>query len=166
MDLRRMAGEAGANDAAVLSDDLQAVWGRKREFVPIALASSPATTIMKLSVLPTRIAEMLERAAVEGENVGLRCVALARGVGVVYFAVLPPDAGEDSRTKISSATGRIAAACSELGGNSTIPWCPAKWKSSLAVWGPERADFAQMKKLKTVFDPCGIFAPGRFAGGL
>ena len=109
---------------------------------------------------------MLERAVAESENVGLRWVALARGVGIVYFALLPPDASEDSRTKVSSATARIAAACSELGGNSTIPWCPAKWKSSLAVWGPERADFAQMKKLKTVFDPRRIFAPGRFAGGL
>ncbi|MGC1688056.1 MAG: FAD-binding oxidoreductase, partial [Candidatus Acidiferrales bacterium] len=166
MDLRRMADEAGATGAAVLSDDLRAAWVRKREFIPIALASSTATTIMKLSVLPTRIAEMLERGAAEAARAGLRWVALARGVGVIYFALLPPGASEDSRTKVSSATARIAAACSEFAGNSTIPWCPAKWKSSLAVWGPERADFAQMKKLKTVFDPRGIFAPGRFAGGL
>jgi FAD/FMN-containing dehydrogenase len=109
---------------------------------------------------------MLGRAAGEGENVGLRCVALARGVGVIYFALLPPDGSNDSRTKVSGATARIAAACSEFGGNSTIPWCPAKWKSFLAVWGPERADFTEMKKLKTVFDPRRIFAPGRFAGGL
>jgi glycolate oxidase FAD binding subunit len=166
MDLRQMADEAGATEIAVLFHDLPAAWGRKREFVPIALASSPATTIMKLCVLPTRIAEMLGRAAGEGENVGLRCVALARGVGVIYFALLPPDGSNDSRTKVSGATARIAAACSEFGGNSTIPWCPAKWKSFLAVWGPERADFTEMKKLKTVFDPRRIFAPGRFAGGL
>ncbi len=165
-DLQRMAAEAGATDVAFLSDDLRAAWGRKREFIPIALASSPATTIMKLSVLPTRIAEMLERSAAECENVDLPCVAIARGVGVIYFVLLPPDASEDSRTKVSGATARIAAACAELGGNATIPWCPSKWKTSLAIWGPERADFAQMKKLKTVFDPCGIFAPGRFAGGL
>jgi FAD/FMN-containing dehydrogenase len=166
MDLRRMAEEAGATDAAVLSDDLRAAWGRKREFIPIALASSPATTIMKLGVLPRRIAEMLKRGAAETASAGLRWVALARGVGVIYFALLPPDGSEDSRSRISGATARIAAACSELGGNTTIPWCPANWKKSLAVWGPERADFAQMKKLKTVFDPRGIFAPGRFAGGL
>ena len=166
MDLRRMAGEANATDVTLLADDLPAAWGRMREFIPIALASSPATTIMKLSVLPTRIAEMLERGSAEAARAGLRSVALARGVGVVYFALLPPGASEDSRSKISGATARIAAACSELGGNSTIPWRPAKWKSSLAVWGPERADFAQMRKLKTVFDPRGIFAPGRFAGGL
>jgi len=165
-DLRRMAEDAGAIDIVMLSDDLQAAWGRMREFVPIALASSPATTIMKLSVLPTRIAEMLERGAAEAARAGLRWVALARGVGVIYFALLPSDASENSRTEVSGAAARIAAACSEFGGNFTVPWCPAKWKSSLAVWGPERADFAQMKKLKTVFDPCGIFAPGRFGGGL
>jgi glycolate oxidase FAD binding subunit len=165
-DLRKMADEVGAIDVAMLSDDLGGAWGRKREFIPIALASSPATTIMKLSALPTRLAEMIGRGAAEAESEGLRWVATARGVGVVYFALLPADVSDDSRRKVSGASQRITMACGELGGNVSIPWCPSKWKTSLAVWGPERADFAQMKKLKSVFDPCGIFAPGRFAGDL
>ena len=40
-------------------DDIPGVFGRKREFIPIALASSPATTIVKMSVLPTRMQELL-----------------------------------------------------------------------------------------------------------
>ena len=48
----------------------------------------------------------------------------------------------------------------------TIPWCPSEWKSALKVWGPERHDLAQMQKVKKVFDPLGIFSPGRFIGGI
>jgi len=57
-------------------------------------------------------------------------------------------------------------ACAALGGHATIPWCPTEWKSALKVWGLPRADFAQMLKLKKVFDPAGVFSPGRFVGGI
>ena len=36
-------------------------------------------------------------------------VALARGVGVIYFALLPSDASENSRTEVSGAAARIAS---------------------------------------------------------
>jgi FAD/FMN-containing dehydrogenase len=36
----------------------------------------------------------------------------------------------------------------------------------LKVWGLPRADFAQMLKLKKVFDPAGVLSPGRFVGGI
>jgi len=166
VELRRMAKGAGAIDATVLTEDLPGVWSRKREFIPIALASSAGSTILKLSVLPTRMVEMLERGDKESEASGIRHVAMARGVGVIYFVLLPPDDGEDSRGKVCAAAQRIVAVCSEFGGNSMIPWCPTKWKSSLPVWGHERGGIAQMKKLASVFDPHGILAPGRFAGGL
>jgi glycolate oxidase FAD binding subunit len=56
--------------------------------------------------------------------------------------------------------------CAGLGGNATIPWSPAEWKSSLKVCGLERRDIDQMRKLKRLFDPSGILSPGRFVGGL
>jgi glycolate oxidase FAD binding subunit len=163
-ELRRIT--KAAVEVAVLSGELPGMWSRTREFIPIALAASPATTIVKASVLPTRIAELMQRAATESEAQGIRCVAMARGLGIIYFALLPPNAGEESRAKVSTAARRIVAACSEIGGNSAIPWCSSRWKTSLPVWGPEHADLLQMKKLKSIFDPRGIFAPGRFVGGL
>jgi glycolate oxidase FAD binding subunit len=165
-ELRRMADEAGASRAEIVSGDLGALLARIQEFIPIALESSPAATIMKLSVLPSRIVELLSRSALEAEKSSMRWVALARGGGVIYFALLPAGSGEEAKRGVIAATQRIAAACSELSGNVTIPWCPAKWKSSLDIWGPERADFAQMRKLKDVFDPQRVLSPGRFVGGL
>jgi FAD/FMN-containing dehydrogenase len=91
---------------------------------------------------------------------------MARGVGVIYFVILPEERNEDSKLRVVRASNQILAACSTLGGHATIPWCPSEWKDELKVWGLARADFAQMQKTKTVFDPGGILCRGRFVGGL
>jgi len=43
---------------------------------------------------------------------------------------------------------------------------PPMDKRDLDVWGGEPAGFAIMKRLKNRFDPEGMFAPGRFVGGI
>jgi FAD/FMN-containing dehydrogenase len=91
---------------------------------------------------------------------------MARGIGAIYFSILPAARDEDVRHRVEDAANKIVAAAQRLDGHATIPWCPSEWKESLPVWGPVRADFPQMKKLKSLFDPQGIFAPGRFVGGL
>ena len=166
-DLRAAAEKCGAVGVAVLANDqIAGAFGRKREFIPIALESSPATTVLKLSVLPRQMNEAVTTAARFAEDSGLRWAAMARGVGVIYFVLLPEARDENARAGVVSAAGKIIAAISELNGNATIPWCPREWKSSLPIWGPERADFSQMAKLKKLFDPHGILSPGRFVGGL
>ncbi len=165
-DLQRMAEEAGATGVTVLAENLRPAFNRKREFIPIALAASPAATIVKMSVLPRRMANVLAPAQRAAEGNALPWAAMARGLGVIYFALLPVERSEDARAGMAAATDAIQAACAELGGHSTIPWCPAEWKSTLKIWGLPRADFAQMQKLKRVFDPHGVLSPGRFVGGI
>jgi FAD/FMN-containing dehydrogenase len=166
-DLRRMAEENGAVRIAVLGDDLRpAAFARKREFIPIALASSPATTILKISVLPMRIKNVLDEGARIAEKNSLPWAAMARGLGIIYFVLLPSDRNEESERRVAQATDEILSASVKLEGTAWIPWCPSEWKSKLKVWGLERGDSAQMPKVKKVFDPHGIFSPGRFAGGL
>jgi len=166
-DLRSMAAECGAVDAVVLDrPQVAAAFSHKREFVPIALSSSPATTILKMSVLPMRMAELLSNAAREAENTHLPWVAMARGVGVIYFALLPTVRNEDTRRQTVQASDGTLTACAALGGHATIPWCPTEWKDVLKVWGLARSDVAQMQKVKMAFDPGAIFSPGRFVGGI
>jgi glycolate oxidase FAD binding subunit len=166
-ELGKMAEECGAVDAAVLgAADLTSAFALKREFIPIALESSPATTIVKINVQPRQMSEALANAAREADNNRLRWVAMARGLGVIYFAVLPPESSEASRQQVIRAADNTLAACVALGGHATIPWCPTEWKNALKVWGLPRADFAQMLKLKKVFDPAGVLSPGRFVGGI
>lgn len=166
-DLRQMAEESGAESVTVLAQDqLQPAWARKREFVPIALAASPAATILKISVLPSQLSDVLVRAQSYAENYAVPWLAIARGCGIIYFALLPIARDEKARIQISQAADQIQATASSLGGNSIIPWCPGEWKGTLRIWGPDRGASAPMQKIKKVFDPQGILSPGRFVGGL
>jgi glycolate oxidase FAD binding subunit len=166
-DLREMAEKCGGESFVVLApDQMLSAASRKREFMPIALASSPAATIVKMSVLPTRMNELLATAARASETNSLSWAGIARGVGVIYVALLPKDRSDEGRFRVIQATDQILFECAELGGNATIPWSPAEWKSSLKVWGLERGDIDLMRKLKTLFDATGVLSPGRFVGGL
>ena len=171
-ELQRMAADSGAVRAEIYGE-AQApgtlalgTLRRLREFIPIALESSPATTILKLSVLPARMQEILDSAAHSIDRRGLRWAALARGVGVIYIALLPETGDEEDRQRVASATDEVLQSCASAGGEGSIPWCPAEWKASLKVWGLPRGDFEHMRALKQVFDPHGILAPGRFVVGL
>ena len=166
-ELRRMAEQTSALDLSVLGrEQIPGAFGRKREFVAIALESSAATTILKLSVLPSRIKDILPEIEAAAGSASLRSAAMARGVGLIYAVLLPDSRSDQSRERVARAANQIQAASVHGGGHATIPWCPSEWKPSLQVWGPERADLAQMRKLKAVFDPQEILGAGRFVGGV
>jgi len=163
----QMAGDCGGSrPTALRGDEFSAASGFAREFVRLALGASPAATIVKMSVLPTRMKDAIANAVSAADTNLLPWAAMARGVGVIYFALLPKDRTEEVRSRVIQATDQILHECAGLVGNATIPWSPSEWKGVLKVWGPERADFDQMRKLKNLFDPHEILSPGRFAGGI
>jgi glycolate oxidase FAD binding subunit len=166
-EIRKMAEQIGATSFAISEDEPSlAAPDRTSEFPSAALASSPAATIFKLSVLPTKMTAIIDSAAKAADAAQLRWAVNARGVGIVYFALLPAARNEDALAGVSRATKEILARCAALDGNVTIPWCPAEWKGTLPIWGPERGDLGPMRALKKVFDPHGVLAPGRFMGGI
>jgi glycolate oxidase FAD binding subunit len=166
-DLRQMAEQKGAAGFAAVDDERPlGVSSGTSEFVPAALASSSGATIFKLSVLPTNISAILDAAAKAADAAELSWAAVARGVGVIYFALLPGERNDGALARVSHASDEILGQCAAFDGNATIPWCPAEWKSALPIWGPERGDLGPMRALKKVFDPHGVFAPGRFMGGI
>jgi glycolate oxidase FAD binding subunit len=165
-ELSRMAQEAGAVRVKELGpEQVPSAFSRKREFIPIALESSPAAAILKISVLPMRMKEMLEAIARIADNNSVPWAAMARGLGVIFVALLPEEKNEEWKLRVTRTADQIIAACGSLEGNATVPWCPSEWKSAMKIWGLERADVAQMQKIKKVFDPAGVLSPGRFMGG-
>ena len=166
-ELREMAELSGSNNAEMIDEkQVAGVLGRQREFVPIMLESSSATTIVKMGVLPSRMADLLELVARAAEDGALPWAAMARGVGVIYLALLPAERSEQMVKKVAQATSRIFSACASLDGNVTVPWCPSELKPVLNIWGPSRGDFELMRKLKKLFDPVEILSPGRFVEGI
>lgn len=166
-ELRALAAPSGAVSISILRDrQVEAAFARKREFVPIALESSPAAVVLKAGVLPSKMNDALAEAEAAANSESLRWAALARGVGVMYVALLPDALNDETRMRVSRASSLIQDACEKVGGHATNPWCPSDWKAQLKVWGTERGDLPLMRKLKSVFDPQGILSPGRFVGGL
>jgi glycolate oxidase FAD binding subunit len=100
------------------------------------------------------------------DELGVAWAAVARGIGVIYFVLLAQRRDENTCGRVAAIVEKIMAAIAGFDGHATIPWCPVEWKASLPVWGRARSDFPQMAKLKKLFDPHGILAPGRFVGGL
>lgn len=170
-ELRAMVGGACGTHFASIGDDktpsaLAAAFGRLREFVPIALESSPASTIMKLAVLPEHLEHAIAAVKHAAHDHSLPWASMVRGIGAIYVALLPVARDEKHMKCMAGAANRIHEDCARLGGHSTIQWCPSEWKTVLNVWGPERADLPLMRRVKSVFDPRGILAPGRFTGGI
>lgn len=84
------------------------------------------------------------------------------GVGVVYVCLLD----EAPNPNAVGLTGRLRQAAAELGGTLVIEHCPLELKRQLDVWGAAGDDIECMRKLKSVWDPNGVLAPGRFVGAI
>jgi len=129
----------------------------------------------RLNVVGADLARMKEvRAMTDVTGFGLlgHALEMARGAGVIHFAILPEESSNpedpEIRVRVLAAARRIQSEIQNLGGNFSIPWCPAAWKPAFAdlIWGPAPPDLAQLQKLKQVFDARAILSPGRFVGGL
>ncbi|MBZ5528738.1 MAG: FAD-binding oxidoreductase [Acidobacteriia bacterium] len=166
-DLARLGEAVGSAEGRVVGE---AGWpvlrARLREAIPLLLAASPAAAVCRVCVLPGKFDEVFETLRAAAGKLSLQSAILARGTGAVYFALLPERADEDALTRLAQAGETVFKIAAAAGGQASIPWCPVELKKKVSVWGPARADFALMRRVKNAFDPAGLFAPGRFAGGL
>lgn len=142
--------------------------GRICEFPKHLLEQSPAATIFRISVLPTGMRSLLERAREIAERNQLSWAGLVRASGIVFVALLPAESGSAALPRLArAATALMQSSVSpEIGGRPMIEWCPTALKREVSVWGPPRDDLVLMQRLKKVFDPHGILCPGRFVGGV
>ncbi len=174
-ELERMAQQARAAAFAALTDEEKpTLLERIREFPRLAMESSPAATIFRISVVPAQMGALLQRARDVADRNQIPHAALLRASGVVYFALVPPAPAPELRggprcaARLAQAATELmhASSSSEIGGRPMIECCPTELKREVDVWGPPGEDFALMQRLKKVFDPHGILSPGRFVGGI
>jgi glycolate oxidase FAD binding subunit len=125
-----------------------------------ACAGEPAAAVLRASVLPADVGEVIERAqeCARGANVRARVMAHAAN-GVVRMAVPAPDA-------VAPLVGALRPALEARGGSFVVERATPAVKASLDVWGDVGPALPLMRRVKEAFDPAGILAPGRFVGGL
>ena len=116
-----------------------------------------AAAMLRVSVLPTDVGLVI---AVARDALGATVPVLAHVVnGVVHVAVR--DDG-----LLVDAVRTLRAAASSRGGFVVVERAAPAAKAGIDVWGDPGEGLALMRKVKETFDPAGIFAPGRFVGGL
>ena len=121
---------------------------------------APRGLALRVSVMPSSVAATVD--ALDRVLAGTAARASATIVaGLIRVHVEPP-----SDERAAAITERVRDVAERNGGTMIVDAAPVALKRALDVFGPLRADFAIMKRLKEQFDPQGVLSPGRFAGRL
>ncbi len=166
-ELKRMAEDSHATSFRVLElDEKTALWDRIREFPGLAMESSPAATILKISALPAQFDIVIREARTITDSNELASAVFVRAAGIIYLALVPAARDSETIRRLARTCTQIFEITASADARAAIEWCPIELKREVNVWGPTREDFPLMQKLKKVFDPREVFSPGRFVGGL
>ncbi|HEV2341487.1 MAG TPA: FAD-binding oxidoreductase [Candidatus Acidoferrales bacterium] len=152
----------------LLKNDSQSrIWSAICELPAAILRASPQAAIFRMSCLPKNFAGLCEGIDGFADKFSLKIVQAFRGVGVAHIALLPAEENLGAMPQLKQACAAVLDTSANWWKTSaTIPWCPLEFKREINIWGAPRQDFPLMQKVKQAFDPRGIFAPGRFVGGL
>jgi glycolate oxidase FAD binding subunit len=157
-ELQRLIAEAGGSEMRELP---ASTW----EILPVAAHRAlPAAAVMRLSVLPARVAEVIERATGTARASGLRAAFAARaGVGDLTGAL---SGGPDAVEPIVATLADWRQAARAAGGHAVLESAPLAVKERIDIWDQPGASLRIMQRIKAQLDPSGILNPGRYVGGI
>jgi glycolate oxidase FAD binding subunit len=122
--------------------------------------------VVRFSVLPTLVAELMEQGAGVAKQRGLRTSWTAHaGVGVVTAALGSPSDRPDLKA-VASVLGEWRALARTGNGHATLEWAPLAVKSEVPVWDDLGAASRLMQRIKAQLDPNNLLNPGRFVAGI
>ena len=140
-------------------------WGRLQHAAAAALGGGPAA-VMRLSVLPTHVADVMEQAALGARAQGFACACSAHaGIGVVTAALFSGQ-GQGELARVVSTLGDWRGIARSGGGHAVLDWAPLAVKSEVPVWDDAGAAGRIMQRIKAQLDPQGLLNPGRFVAGI
>lgn len=149
-DLRTLAADAGTS---IKERPAGAVWPAW------AAAFAPRALSARISLLPSDVAPAIDAiTTVLGQHAAAISATVAGGV--IRVVVDPPPTDE------AMLVARLRAAIDTRGGTLLVDAASTATKREIDVFGPPRPEFAITKRLKELFDPERVLAPGRFWGRL
>lgn len=148
-ELARQLGDVqkwSSGNTSIMNDDA-ALWARLRDLI------YEKEIVLKISVLPTQLAEISARVEQLAEKYRAGCWVQAHAFGIAYVAL---------------NGGDVAPIIKELRQTAqvTIQRAPRALREQVDAWGPMGNDFGLMQKLKREFDPNNVLNLGRFVGGI
>jgi glycolate oxidase FAD binding subunit len=134
------------------------------------LFSSPAATIVKVSMLPAELcatADAVKESSV-AEGIDFSIVAQATGLAVIALNDPPAAASDAPRhsSAIASIIDHIRTRLRPTGGSAVILQLPVALRNTIDVWDCRSDAMPLMREIKRRFDPQTILSPGRFVGGI
>ena len=124
-------------------------------------AQSDETVVLRFGAQPDRLAAVTAKLLEIAEKRTGRVRAAGRlgdGLGRVFIS------GQVSAPEEIVRKGREALASDAV--RLVAERIPESAKTTLDVWGEPPAGMEIMRAVKGVFDPGGLFSPGRFVGGV
>ena len=162
-ELQQLAQTSGAAAEPMDAGQAKESWARVADFrtwLPGVFANPVVVRVhLPIAAGETFVERVLEEARRSKIHVG--CFAQT-GAGVISLCLI-----ESPEARIDPPfVNTLRDFAQSLGGLLVVESCPAGFKSRLDVWGPMADDFEVMQKVKAVWDPKGVLAPGRLVGGL
>ena len=140
-------------------------WGRLTHAAAGAFGGMPAA-VMRLSVLPAQVGDVMEQAVVAARARGLLCACSAHvGVGVVRAALFSTREQQEL-APVAATLADWRGIARSAGGHAVLESAPLAVKSELPVWDDAGAAGRIMQRIKTQLDPRNILNPGRFVAGI
>jgi glycolate dehydrogenase FAD-binding subunit len=166
-ELARMAREAAAQNAVAMHDEQFAAMLEILREAPVTMRDAAAdAVVMRFAALPSQLGDLLRAVRSFAGSSWMTAPVLARSESVVYMALLPR-AGDDTVPKqMEYFWQSVGSLRSKLEFRGSMVFCPAKWKAALNVWEHVDFDLEMERRVKKAFDPNGVFARGRFVGGM
>ena len=123
--------------------------------------------VMRLSVLPSMVAETIENGTSCARQRGLVSAWSAHaGVGVITGVLAAADGEPRDTATVASVLGEWRASAHSGGGHASLMWAPLAVKSQLPAWDDPGPAGRIMRRIKEQLDPGHVFNPGRFVAGI
>jgi glycolate oxidase FAD binding subunit len=165
-DLALMSREAHAAGFTSLDHpQREELFGCLCEFSPLAFRATSAATIFRIAALPSSMPMLVTEIRKIAERHALDCAILIRALSVVHVAFLPP-ATPGLFPELISGARELMTLCEASQLAPMIERCPLQIKQAVGIWPRAGSEQDVAQRLKNVFDPQRILAPGRFRGGI
>jgi glycolate oxidase FAD binding subunit len=164
-ELEKFAGETNATNCERLGKSTdESLGGMLREGFEWLRFASPAVLLLRL-VLPEFTADVSARLSDILKANSVRGAFLLRARGVVYFLAQGDSEESAALDRLEKTARGVICLVAEKKGHATLLHAPLALKLRASIW-PGPFEDGLMRRVKQAFDPQGLFAPGRFWGGL
>jgi glycolate oxidase FAD binding subunit len=161
---QRLRDRALGGDVVICeAGETERIVGVVRDF-PARAADAATEVGCKISVLPTKLGEVLSGVHEQAQRCGVDAATVARvGSGVAVLRA----GGADCEDKVLvDFLGAVRAVAAESGGGAVLDRLPTRLKGAIDPWGPEPPGMRLMRGVKTTLDARRLFSPGTFVGGI